>query len=243
MIRTAKMHVCTWYLLIDTLNDLMEKRKCFEENVQKTEFKLAAINASIIIHIAAIVEGSITSLLFNKLDNSQDYKNAKREDNHEVISLFEMLLSNLQKSTWNEIRQDLSKTILGYQLNDKIYPDFEAIKYLFEFRNLLAHGGSIIKEYRMTSKAKSVRELDSIEEEIKENLTKENMFRFLNKKNLVDFPNQENHISWKMINSKTSDFFSDQAKKFLLSVYDRFLITNSKNIFIGDDISQINSIR
>ena len=35
----------------------------------------------------------------------------------------------------------------------------ESIKYLFEFRNLLANGGIIIKRINMVSDAKSVQEL------------------------------------------------------------------------------------
>jgi hypothetical protein len=243
MIRSNTEFVPTWYLLIDIFNQMKTNRTSIPNLEQKTEFKIAAINASMIVHIAAIVEGSINSLLINKLTDNDNYKKANRENDYEIIRLYESLLSAVQMSTWKDVSKSLSNTVLGFSLSDKdIFPDWEAIKYLFEFRNLLAHGGVIIKKAKMISNAKKVNELDKVTEEIKESLTKEMLFKFLAKKRLIELPNYKNYMGWKVINSETTDFFTLNAKKFVLAVYEKFSESNSINHFSEQDIEYIKMI-
>jgi hypothetical protein len=239
MIRTNREYIQTWYLLIDTLNDLAINRNNIEKNPQKTSFKVGAINASILIHLAAIVEGAINSLLI-KIHVSQKYKNAYREDDFEIIRLYESTLNQIQKSTWKDLSDNLSKTVLGYPLNKKeLYAEWETIVYLFEYQNLLAHGGVVIRELKMISNAKSIKELGHVTEKSEESLTKDALFKFLIKKKLIEPIKNDSYIGWQIINSKTVDYFRRHAKFFLAKVYESYLKDNTANSFLESDIKYI----
>ena len=239
MIRSYTEFVPTWYLLIDTLKEIKKIRNEIESSGNQTDFKIAALNSSIMVHIAAIVEGSMNSLLIDKLENSREYKEAKLRNEKQVIRIFESLLFDVQKSSWEDINGRLSSIVLGYKLKEVYQKDWESIKYLFEFRNLLAHGGIIIKRINMVSDAKSINELKDFEEEKQETLTKESLFNFLSRKNLIDFTDFKLFINWKMINSKTSNFFLTHAREFLLRVYERYMESNTRNSSLKNNINYI----
>ncbi len=239
MIRSYTEFVPTWYLFIDTLKELKKLRNEIKGLSWQTDFKIAALNSSMIVHIAAIVEGSMNSLLIDKLESSLEYKKAKSGNEKQIIRIFESLLFDVQKSSWEEISGRLSSIVLGYKLKEVYEKEWESIKYLFEFRNLLAHGGVIIKRTKMVSDAKSIAELKEFEEEKQETLTKENLFNFLSRKDLIDFADFELFINWKMINSKTSDYFLVHAREFLLKVYENHLKSNTMSSSLENSINYI----
>jgi hypothetical protein len=233
MTSTSTLYVPTWYLFIETFNDLKRQRNTIEDY---NEFKIAAINSSMILHLAGIVEGSINSLLTDKVESNSKYKKAKQEDDEVLIRIFELLLVEIQKSSWGDISKNLSGMILGYRLNEAYKDDWESIRYLFEFRNLLVHGGSIVQRTKTISKAKTPIELSEMDKEKEETLTKKELFQFLTIKNLIDSVDNNSFISWKMINSKTVDYFLNHAKEFLNKVYDLYSNSNSINSLIEMDI-------
>jgi hypothetical protein len=235
MIRTNTEYIQTWYLLVDTLHDLELKRNEIEKSPQKTDFKIAAINASMIIHIAAIVEGSISSLLINRIENNEGYKKAKRNDDGEVIRIFDKLLDEVYKSTWSLLSKEISLTVLDFSLSS-VGKNWQAIKYLFEFRNLLAHGGSVVKKTKMKSKGATIVGLDKVDVSITEKLTKDELFNFLSEKQLIDFPKGEKILGWNVINSKVTDYFKDNAKLFLIGVYSKCSEFHKMNSFLENDL-------
>lgn len=238
MIRTNTEYIQTWYLLVDTLHDLELKRNEIEKSPQKTEFKIAAINASMIIHIAAIVEGSVSSLLINKLENNEVYKKAKRNDDNEVIRLFDKTLDEVYKSTWSLLSKELTEMVIGFRLSS-VGENWQAINYLFEFRNLLAHGGSVIRKTKMKSAGSTIAGLDKAEVDITKEITKVKLFTFLSNQKLIDLPTDENFLGWNVINSKVADYFKHNAKSFLIELYSKNCEVNEMNFFLRNDFDFI----
>jgi hypothetical protein len=242
MVRTNTHYIQIWYLLNDTLNDLWKNRKVIEASPHKHEFKIAAINSSMLIHIAAIVEGAVNSLLTIMLEDSDNFKKAKNKDEHELIRIYDSLLNSLQKATWNDLSENYSNIILGFKLSDNLYKDWEAIKCLFQFRNLLAHGGLIIKRTKMSSTAKSILEIENVEELYEESITRESLFEYLASKGLNSSPRGTNEfVKWGIINSPVIDFFWVHAKEFLIEVYEKSLDGGFKNKFLHNDLKYLKS--
>ncbi len=192
------------------------------------------------IHLAAIVEGATNSLLNSKLLNNASYEAAKRKNDFEIVRLFEYELDLLRKATWNSLSDEYSKTILGYKLKDTYQEHWQAIKYLFEFRNILAHGGLIVKQVDKISDAMLVREIEN--EKTIESLTKKELFEFLSSKELIQELGSFEFLRWQFINTKTLDYFELHAKNFLLALYRRYSEENRVDIFTETDISIISEI-
>jgi hypothetical protein len=59
MISTVTSYVPTWYLFVEMFYDLKKQRNIVENTGQATNFKVASLNASLIVHLTAIIEGAI----------------------------------------------------------------------------------------------------------------------------------------------------------------------------------------
>lgn len=242
MIRTNKTFINTWYLLIDSLNELRILRDRYEENQLCTEFKIASLNASMIVSLAALTEGAISSLFISKLENDKEYKNSKKNHQGLTYRLYESQLNSIPKKSWKELREH-SSIIIGFNLNSVYQKDWEAILSLFEFRNILAHGGTIVKTTKRISDASSVLDLHLFDEKQESDITKEKLFNYLSVQGLCEsIANDDSFLRWSIINTKLTNFFMAHAKQFLLAIYTKFQEAHNLNNFLKNDLNMIETI-
>ena len=232
MIRNFSIHSKTWYFFATGLKVLYRRRKAIEKK-GSSDFEIAAINSSILLHLSATIEGAVNSLMFIHLASNQDYKNAKYQHNIEIVRLFQSQINQLQKATWSKLTEDISKTVLGFPLSEVYEKDWHAVKYLFDFRNILAHGGIIVRSIDKIS-TDEVFSPDTIEE-TEEYITKRDLFEYLHKKKLIGSFDDRGFFDWKFINSKVIDFFYFHTKGFLTSLYAEYLKKNKLPFLLEND--------
>jgi hypothetical protein len=78
MIRTYRESAQTWYLLSLSIEILLETRERIPQEERKFQYT-NALNSSLIINSAAMIEGAISSLLINHISNSDNYKTANKK--------------------------------------------------------------------------------------------------------------------------------------------------------------------
>lgn len=219
MIRTFNTHTKTWYLFAETLQILYKERESIT-NRESTNFEKASINSSILLHLSATLEGAVSSLLYTTLAFSSNFADAVDNEDWNLIRLFRSQLDLIQKSTWSGLSNEISKTVFGFSLSEVNKDSWHAISHLFQFRNILAHGGIIAFDIYRISEGYDF--FPGKIEETEEFVTKKELFKFLNEQNLIDNIQDPSVFNWKFINSKVIDFFHTHTKQFLISLYVKY---------------------
>jgi hypothetical protein len=232
MIRTSSTHAKTWYLFSEGLKFLYKKRKAISKR-KSTDFEIASVNSSILIHLSATLEGAINSLMYTKLAHNPAYEKAKFGHDMDIVRLFRNQISLLQKASWQTLSEEMSKSILGFSLSSVYKKDWPAIKYLFEFRNILAHGGVIVKNIDKIS-TDPIFGPDTLET-TEESITKKELFILLHKNKLIESTENSSVLNWKFINSEVTDFFHFHTKTFLTKLYIEYEKKHHLHSFLEND--------
>ena len=151
----------------------------------------------------------------------------------DIVRLFRSQINQLQKSNWQISSEEMAKAILGFPLSSIYKKDWLAIKYLFEFRNILAHGGVIVRSTDKISTDKIFG--PNTIKKTEESTTKEELFKFLHKNGLIENPENYSLFNWKFINSKVTDFFHLHTKAFLTELYIEYEKHNHLHVFLEND--------
>jgi hypothetical protein len=238
-IRNFQQTARTWYLFTYTL-EVLKRERAEIENSKESVYRLTAINASIILHISTIVEGAVRALLVSKIEKSEVYTDAKSNNNVEMLRLLNEHINQIDESAWKTISEKIAMNVLGYKLV-KVYPEnWEWIQRLFEFRNLLAHGG--IVSYKEDFIIEMSESGERKKERIRDNLTKEKLFEFLANKKFVPRKGDPTLLRWNFLNSKVSNNFLHHAKEFLKSLYTKIENDEGLPYNFKDDMALIQNI-
>lgn len=240
MIRTYRETAHTWYLIARGLDIIKDTRNTLKTN-QENNQDINGLNSIIILSSASTVEGAISSLLINHISKGSRYKTANRNSDLELKNILEDLIKQIDKASWNEL---VLKTLMitGIDLKKDInFKEWESISNLFDFRNILAHGGSILKGADMISSATQVNEIK--EEVRKDTHSRAGLFKFLIKKRLIDQKEKYHLIKWEFLNSEVADYFMLTAKQFMEATYKCYTSKFPNNPFINEDLKLIEQIR
>jgi hypothetical protein len=238
-IRNFQQSARTWYLFAYTL-EVLKKERSEIEIQNDSAYRLAAINASIILHITAIIEGSVRALLVSKIEKSHVYQDARSTNNEEVLRLFNEHVNQIGESAWEKLNEKIATNVLGYQLKQVYSEKWEWLQRLFQFRNLLAHGG--VMSHKTDFQIQITDVGDRKKEMIRDELTKEKLFDFLANQKLIPKKGDPTLLRWNFLNSKVSDAFLHHAKEFLKALFSK--IENDKGIIYNfkDDTELIQNL-
>lgn len=168
------------------------------------------INALLIMSSAIMIEGAISSLLLFYLNgpfspflsaikiNSPD--NLLNERNKEL------LISKVSSATWSEYKK-LFKVVTGKSLPELTQPHWENTTFLFQFRNLLAHGEqiNIISQW---DRSKGLKLSDL-------NRNKNNLFQHLEEMGFIEEAKFGKYLRWSFLSDEVADHFVATARSFL----------------------------
>jgi hypothetical protein len=238
-IRNSQQSARTWYLFAYTLGVLKRERANIETR-SDSAYRLAAINASIILHITAIVEGAVRALLVSKIEKSNIYEEARSSNNEEILRLFNKQINQIGESAWKKLSEKMATNVLGYELRQVYSENWEWLQHLFQFRNLLAHGG--VMSHKTDFRIQITDVGDRKKEMIRDELTKEKLFDFLANQKLIPKKGDPTLLRWNFLNSKVSDAFLHHAKEFLKALFSK--IENDKEIIYNfkDDTELIQNL-
>lgn len=236
MIRTLRQTANTWHLLLKALQIIKEHRDTLMTDPERLYQDIYSINSILILDIAATVEGSIAGLLVNHISNGQHYKEANKKTDLPLRKILDDLIDQVHRGQWKDLAKK-TKLIVDIEL-PKIDEDiWESIKYMFDFRNILAHGGIIITGIDLISNVEVAAEIK--EEERRELHNRRDLFTFLKKKQLID-ENDINHIlKWDFLNSNIADFFVSKGQQFMKAFYINYVDKYPNNRFAKRDLEII----
>lgn len=239
MIRTYRENAQTWYLLARGLKILKETREKVKVEEGRIDQDVYSLNSFIVLSSAATVEGAIKSLLINHVTRGSHYKAANRESDHELREILDDLINQVHKAQWKDLNEK-AQLISGINLKAVFQNDWEAISFLFDFRNILAHGGVIVKGTDLISDTSLIEELK--EETRVEMHNRKRLFDFLKKTKLIDKDEKNYLLKWQFLNSDVADFFLDNAERFLFEVYEFYSKKFPERTYVEHDLKVIKKI-
>ena len=201
MIRTYRETANTWYYLAHSINLLLDIRKDFEKNADTHRSDIRTINLQLILNSAALIEGSISSVLIQHISEGENYKRANRENNHELRKILDNLIDNINKSQWRDLSQNTMR-ITEIDLKTIFEGNWEIVISHFKFRNLIAHGGIIITGIDLKSDTNNIKKIENEERIDLHNY--DSLFNFLVKYKLIEEKNKL--IDWGFLRSEIADF-------------------------------------
>lgn len=234
MIRTLKETANTWHLLLKGVAIVKEHRDILRDQKETPYQDIYSLNSILILNSAAAVEGCISGLLIKHVSNGHNYKYAKTDI--ELRRILDDLIEQVHRGQWKELSKK-SKLILDVNPATIDSTNWEAVGYLFNFRNILAHGGLIAKRIDLISDSDLITEFTN--EERRELHNREDLFKFLKKKQLID-PNEQNHImKWDFLNTNVTDFFMTTAQEYMKKFYEFYFQQYPDNYWIKRDLEII----
>lgn len=239
MIRIYRENAQTWYLLSRGLKILKETREKVKVEDGRIDQDIYSLNSFIILNSAATVEGAITSLIINHVTRGSHYKTANRDSDHELREILNDLINQVHKAQWKDLIEK-AQLISGLNLKEVFQKDWEAIRFLFDFRNILAHGGIIVKGIDLISDNNLIEELK--EETRREIHNRKPLFDFLKKKLLIDKEEKNHLLKWQFLNSDVADFFLNNAERFLFEVYEFYSNKFPERTYVEHDLKIIKNI-
>lgn len=241
MIRTYREIANTWYFLAFSIDFLFDLRKALDEHSEiHSRNKIRTINLQLILNSAALIEGSISSVIIQHISQGEDYKRANRERNLELRNILDNLIDSLNKSQWRDLSLNALK-LLDIDLKRVSDNDWEIIVSHFRFRNLIAHGGVIITGIDLISDAKNISEIDNEQRFDLHNY--KSLFNFLVRYNLIDRKNENKLIEWEFLKSEIADFFVTNSINLIRSFYNAYIVKYPDNRFIINDFEKIRKIK
>ena len=240
MIRTSRQIANTWYLLVNSINLIFGLR----EQIALTDKRLfnhdiLTLNLQLILNSAALIEGVIKSLLITHILKGNHYKNANNEGDKALRRILDNIINEVIRSQWSDLN-DKSKLILDLDLQ-KIHKDnWETVRFHFNFRNVLAHGGIIIKGIDFISDAQNVEQIQN-EQRVDIHYRK-SLFDFLVKKGLLNKDENKHILRWEFLSSEIANFFVKNAKEFIQKVHEEYILKYPNNKFIEQNIEIIKKI-
>lgn len=225
MILTARKNLKTHITLLRGIQCVMRLRNDIEKNDPANRRDIAALNAMIIINIAAAIEGAITTLLIQHITRGENYKEANRNENFELRRIFDNLIDQIQISQWKNLNKN-SEIILNFDFKSIYAKNWESITFLFDFRNLLAHGGTItegidvLREFIEPLDSNSpVKFKDHKKTEIH---NRKNLFSYLHKYNYIDMKDKNYLFNGSILSTIIANHFLHNGLKFLMAVYKEY---------------------
>jgi len=241
MIRTYREIANTWYYLAHSINFLLGIRNEIEKSTDvKSKCDRRAINLLLVFNTAALIEGSISSVLIQHISLGESYKRANNESDTALRKILDNLMDRVNQSQWRDLCQntmmltdiDLKKTFAG---------NWEIIESHFKFRNLIAHGGIIITGIDLLSDKNDIREINNEERIDKHNY--ESLFNFLVKYSLIEKKNKNKLIDWEFLKSEIADFFIENSIILIKNFYNEYDEKYPDKKFISNNLKVINKIR
>ena len=135
MIRTLRQTANTWHLLLRALQILKEHRDSLKTDPERRFQDIYSLNSILILNMAAAVEGSIAGLLIKHISYGQHYKNANHKTDLPLRRILDDLIEQIHRGQWKELTKK-TKLIADIDLPKIDVENWEAIKYLFDFRNI-----------------------------------------------------------------------------------------------------------
>ena len=236
MIRTLRETANTWHLLLKGVEIVKEHRDNLRNQKERRYQDIYSLNSILILNSAAAVEGCISGLLIKHVSNGQNYKYANQKTDIELRRILDDLIEQVHRGQWKELSKK-SKLIIDVNPATIDSTNWEAIGYLFNFRNILAHGGLITKGTDLISDSDLISEITN--EERRELHNREDLFKFLKKKELID-PNEQNHImKWDLLNTNVTDFFMATGQEYMKKYYELYFQKYPDSYWIKRDLEII----
>jgi hypothetical protein len=189
-----------WWLFPSLINF----HQIIREEVNLTE----AINMSIIIHSALIIEGFIYEAIKQEAGLIKDDSDLDGR----IYNFFE---KKLDKSSWTDLN-DFFKLTFNTRLKELTDSDnWKCIVMLFYFRNMLTHSKPIKFSVKEENGELKMRHFGNYEL----------IYNYLLEKKLIQNVNFIKSMRTELINSAIADFFWDNCQDFLANI-----IENSENI-------------
>jgi len=240
MIRAYREIANTWYYLANSINLLLENRKGVEEKTDaKSKSDLRTLNLLLILNTAALIEGSITSVLIQHISRGEYYKRANSEKDIELRRILDNLIDSVSKSQWRDLWRNVMM-LTDIDLKQIFDGNWEIIESHFKFRNLIAHGGIIITGIDFLSDANNVKEIRNEERIDMHNY--DSLFNFLVKYSFIDKHNKNKLIDWEFLKTEISDFFIENSIVLIKKFYDAYGEMYPHNKFIQGNLKVINKI-
>ena len=166
------------------------------------------INAMLITCAATMVEGAVSSLLLFYLEGSDSPYCEGIKYGDPVSSFHERnrqeLINKVRRGTWKD-HKGLFSTVTGQSLPNILESDWVLLDYLFQFRNLLAHGETIrVKGVWVPEKGLGLAS-------VKRN--KESLFGHLEKEGFISEPIFGKPMGWSFLADEVADHFIEIARR------------------------------
>ncbi|UXX77873.1 hypothetical protein N7E81_10890 [Reichenbachiella carrageenanivorans] len=194
---------------------------------------ICTINASITLNLAATIEGVLASTYTQTLKKDPRYKNTARINDFDLRRTFDQKIKKIESEGFESKLQLFKDTL---HINIKTFNTYKAINALFQYRNVLAHGGKF--EYKRNKVDDWI--VDEGNCETKQELehsdywVKKPLISYLKENNLLYPP--KNNKGWKILlddslfTNDIADHFVARSKTFLSDL----LLTNSLDVDILD---------
>jgi hypothetical protein len=214
MIRTYSGTTKSWILNLRSLSLLNSAKQLTQDNMDKY-----ALNLNIIQNLASAIEGTTRSLLINHIENSKLSKEANKKVDLELKAILNISLNTLYNASWRDINSMAFK-LINFKLNEVFSEDFGCINSLFHFRNITAHGGTLVHKIDLIPKQPELG-FDS-EEEMVEYNNKRELTKYLVEAGLLDSHVSKQAGTWEYFNDNIVDHFYQNANKFMLELYKKY---------------------
>ncbi|GEM_PF-4846475 len=216
----------SWQWLADSIYLLKNYRQEIEKsNYNRKESQIQVLNVTILLNLAATVEGAITRHLENSIRKLPSYQKSHHQDDFPTVKMFTITLKRLNRG-FNE-KINAYKEIFDLDLKES--RDYNAVNALMNLRNMLAHGGSISYEI------KELIDLNELDEQGKPTKLGESSEFISNIKPILNYLKKEHFIEHSdlkklskeigrdrvIFSSKVADHFIVPARNFIYYTYQK----------------------
>lgn len=214
MIRTYTCNTKSWILNLRSLSLFNSAKQLTQDKMDRN-----ALNLNIIQNLASAVEGTTRSLLINHIENSKLSKEANDNVDLELKAIINISLIPLYNASWKDINSMASK-LINFKLNEVFSGDFGCINSLFHFRNITAHGGTLVHKIDLIPKQPELG-FDS-EEDMVEYNNKSELTKYLVGAGLLNSKIIMQAGTWEYFNDNIVDHFYENGNKFILELYKKY---------------------
>lgn len=214
MIRTYTGNTKSWILNLRSISILISAKK-----LSKDKMDMYALNLNIIQNLASAIEGTSRNLLINHIENSKLTKEANKNVDLELKAILNISLIPLYNANWRDINS-MAVKLFNLKLKDVFPEGFDCINNLFHFRNVTAHGGTLVHKIDLIPKQPELG-FDS-EEEMVEYNNKQELTQYLVNAGLLDSHVTKQAGTWEYFNDNIIDHFHQNANKFMLKLYSNY---------------------